>query len=263
MNMERNSLFRTLFTVSLLFLTFVGFASFAWAQEIGEEPAKEEEPFDEGLFPEPPLPGSEQPPPIEAGQAERVEGGEAGEGETSWSLDITGAVVMNYSFTGTPGGFTVKYKWEIKGRANAATAVVRGDVDINADVEGTLAKWATGECRLEVTIPKIPFELTFRRTGDEKSNIRIVFKRSINEDWQSKCTFTDSPNARFDTRGAPENWLTKALDKARPPLKDIVADIGTEETTTTFVISKESFQDPPIGTVEMEGTGVITIKPGG
>lgn len=58
-------------------------------------------------------------------------------------------------------------------------------------------------------------------------------------------------------------WLAKALDKARPPLKDIIADVGIEESTTNFVISKEIVSDAPLGSGEIEGMGQVTIKPGG
>lgn len=255
-----------------------------------ETEKQQEEPFDEGLFPEPPMPGEEvagparegeQPYPVPPAQApeavtgepretpeaepltEPIEGGEAREGEASWNVNITTAVVMNYTFSDTSKGFTVKYRLEVKGQANAETAVIHGDADIKAEVTEPLSKWPTGECRLEITIPKVPFELTFRKTGDEKGNLKLIFKKALNEDWQSKCTFTDTPGAKFDTRGTPETWLTKALDKARPPLRDIVANMGNEETTTSFVISKETIPDPPIGNCDIEGTGVITIKPGG
>lgn len=234
------------------------------AQE-GTDEELVEEPVEEELIPELPAPGGEEGPAA-AGElpAERVTGGAAGEGETRWAVDITGAVVMNYVFNDSSDSFTVKYRFEVKGQANANTAVIRGDVDIDANVEGPLSTWPTGECRLEITIPKVPFELTFnKRPDEERGSLKLSFKRTINEDWQSKCTFTDAPGARFDTRGSPETWLAKALEKARPPLKDVLTEIGREETTTRFVINKETINDAPLGSGEFEGTGVITITPGG
>lgn len=259
-----------LISAMLLLAMSIHFAPSAYAQNgTGDETL--DEPGEEGIVPELPPPGDERPaepkeepivkpliPP-----AERIEGGAAREGETRWNVDITGAVIMSYVFNDSPDSFTIKYRWEVKGQANATTAVIRGDADMSAEVEGPLSKWPTGECRLSILIPKIPFELTFKKPEGGKGNIKLVFKRQISEDWQSKCTFTDAPGAKFETRGGPEAWLTKALDKARPPLKDIVADIGDEETTTRFVISKETIVDPPLGSGEIEGTGVITIKPGG
>lgn len=204
-----------------------------------------------------PPPGS---PPL---PANRIEAGEAREGETRWNVVMNFAIVMNYVFNDSPDSFTAKYRFEIKGQANAETAVLRGDADITAEVEGPLSRWPTGECRLSITIPKIPYELTFRRTGEEKGNLRLVFKRAITEEWQSTCTFEDAPGTRFETRGAPETWFTRALEKARPPLKDLIADIGKEEMSTRVVIPKEVITDAPLGSGEIEGTGVITIKPGG
>lgn len=225
--------------------------------------------LDQGLFEDAREEEGAAPPAGEAGPevappaAGEIERGEAGEGQTRWTVSMTVAVLMNYVFTDSNDSFTIRYRFEIKGTVNAETAVLRGDLDINADVQGSLAKWPTGECTLSVNVPKVPYELTFRKTGDDKTSLRLVLRRAVNEDWQSRCTFSDSPGARLETRGAPETWLAKALEKARPPLKDLIADIGEEETTTRFIISKEQISDPPLGSGEIEGTGVITIRPGG
>lgn len=250
-----------------------------------EEPPMEE-PAEEGIVPELPQPGAPQfpvarpalppaAPPIPGEPAETAEGeepppevepiagGEALEGQTSWTIRITGAVRANYVYNDSPDSYIIKYRWEVKGQANANTAVMRGDAEINATVEGFLAKWPTGECKLEVTVPKVPFELTFQRTGDEKGNVALTFKKIITEDWQSRCSFADSPGSKFDTRGDPEKLLTRALDKARPPLRSIITNLGREETTTSFVISKEVIDDAPLGTIEIEGTGVVTVTPSG
>jgi hypothetical protein len=226
--------------------------------DVVDDALQEEEfpPEDEQLEEEPEAPADE-------GLEEQIEGGEAGEGETRWNIKINAAIRANYVFNDSPDSFLVKYRWEIKGQANSETAVIRGDADVSADVEGFLAKWPTGECSLDITIPKIPFELTFRKSGEDKGSIALKFRRNILENWQSKCTFTDAPGARFETTGEPEKWLARAIEKARPPLRSIVADVTDEETTTSFVINKEVFDDAPIGSVEIEGTGVITITPGG
>lgn len=187
---------------------------------------------------------------------------EPGEAENRWRVKINAAIRASYVFNDSPDSFVIKYRWEIEGQANASTAVIRGEADISAEVEGFLAKWPTGECNLSVTIPKVPFELTFRRSGEEKGSVALKFRRNILETWQSKCTFTDAPGARFETTGNPERWLGRAVEKSRPPLRSIVTDLGDIETTTSFVINKEVIDDPPLGSVEVEGTGVVTITPG-
>lgn len=259
-----------LFTVWIYIICLIANLAFSlpkivFAQEGTDEELLEESVDEEELVPELPTPGGERETGTETElPTERLTQGGAGEGETRWGVDITGAVVMNYVFNDSSDSFTVKYRFEVKGQANANTAVIRGDVDIDADVEGPLSSWPTGECRLEITIPKVPFELTFnKRPDEERGSLKLSFKRTINEDWQSKCTFTDAPGARFDTRGSPETWLGKALEKARPPLKEVLTEIGREETTTRFVINKETINDAPLGSGEFEGTGVITITPGG
>ncbi len=223
--------------------------------ELLDEEPLDEEPFDE-----------EEPLEEEAALDEEFgdeEDLEAGEFENRWEIRITGTVRMDYVFANSEDSFTVRYRWDLGGEANAATAVIRGDANIEAEVEGPLSKWPTGECTLSIAVPKIPFELTFQRTDEENSSLRLVFRKAINEDWQSQCTFTDAPDAKFDTRGEPERWLTRALEKASPPLKSLVANLDEGETTTSFVISKQILDDAPLGNGEIEGTGVVTITPGG
>ena len=183
--------------------------------------------------------------------------------EARWTVKINMAVRANYVFSNSPDSFVIKYTLEVEGAANAETAVIRGNATIGAEVEGFLARWPTGECSLSVSIPKIPFDLTFRKSGEEKGSVSLTFRRPIMENWKSRCSFTDAPGARFETSGPPEKWLSRAIEKARPPLRLIVTDITDEETTTSFVIAKEVIDDPPLGSVEIEGTGVVTITPGG
>jgi len=192
-----------------------------------------------------------------------IEGGEPGEGERRWEVKINAAVRANYVFNESPDNFVIKYTFEVKGDANAETAVIRGDADITANVEGFIAKWPTGQCNLNISIPKVPFEITFRKGGEEKGSVALQFRKPIMEDWKSSCSFTDAPGAKFDTSGPPEKWLAVAIEKARPPIRSMVADIKEEETTTSFVIPKQTIDDAPLGTIEVEGTGVVTITPGG
>ncbi len=285
-----SGLFLSLLLLGVLIAT--GLPHHAQAQEEApdtglEEPTMEGPPAEEGLVPELPQPGvpqlpfarpalppaaqpalpgeppetagDEEPPP----EIEPIEGGEALEGQTSWTIRITAAVRANYVYNDSPESFIIKYRLGVEGKANANTTVMRGDAEISAAVEGFLAKWPTGECKLEVTVPKVPYELTFQRTGEDKGNVALTFKKIITEDWQSRCSFADAPGAKFDTRGDPEKILTRALDKARPPLRSIVTNLGREESSTSFVISKEVIDDAPLGTIEIEGTGVVTITPAG
>ncbi|MFH1830318.1 MAG: hypothetical protein ABH871_06040 [Pseudomonadota bacterium] len=255
---------------SFILLVYLGFTSPAFAQE--EEHAEfAAEGLDEGVEIAPELPEIEGEPieeeegklieeekPLE--EPELIE--EVPAEENRWHVKINAAIRANYVFNNSPDSFLVKYRFTVEGQANAATAVISGSSEINAEVEGFLAKWPTGECRLDITIPRAPFELTFNRSGEDKGSISLKFKQRILENWKSKCSFTDAPGARFETMGEPEKWLTQALDKARPPLRSIVTDITDEETTTSFVITKEIVDDPPLGSVEIEGTGVITVTPG-
>lgn len=212
-------------------------------------------------------PGQLQPPrqtarPPAAG-APAAEAGVAGEGEEARQVVIDSLVNMNYVFNGSPDSFVLKYHVHLEGRLAAATAVIKGTASINTEVTGFLAKWPTGNCKLNVNIPDSPFEMIFRKTAEDKATIDIKFTNPITETWESQCTFQDAPDAKFNTKGDPEKWLAKALEKARPPLTRMTVNLDPEESTTMkFEISKQMIKDPPLGTAEVDGTGVITINPG-
>lgn len=230
-------------------------------------PKREEAPEEEGA----PIPpedmveeGPEAVPPAEKPAAPKpVEAGAAGEGEEARQIVIDSLVNMNYVFNGSPDSFILKYHVHLEGKVAAATAVIKGNASIATEVTGYLAKWPTGNCKLTVNIPDTPFQMTFTKIGEERGNIDLKFTNPITEMWESLCTFTDAPDAKFNTKGDPEKWLAKALEKARPPLTRLTVNLNPEESTTMkFEISKQTIKDPPLGTAEFEGTGVITINPG-
>jgi hypothetical protein len=201
-----------------------------------------------------------QPP---AAGAPAAEGGAAGEGQEARQVVIDSLVNMNYVFNGSPDSFVLKYHVHLEGKLAAATAVIKGTASINTEVTGFLAKWPTGNCKLTVSIPDSPFEMIFRKTAEDKATIDIKFTNPITETWESQCTFLDAPDAKFNTKGDPEKWLAKALEKARPPLTRMTVNLNPEESTTMkFEISKQMIKDPPLGSAEIDGTGVITINPG-
>lgn len=227
-----------------------------------------EESFENPIPEPPPLPGEEKLlPPLEGmpfpGEPQNGEQTENPVAENRYGITITGAVQMNYVFNDSPDSFTVKYVFEVKGRANAAVAVLKGEAKITPTVSGALSKWPTGECKLEVSVSTIPYELTFKKTDEKRASLKLIFKKSASEDWESKCSFADAPNKKFNTRGTPELWFMKAIEKSKPSLKDMSVDINSEETSTSFAIAKEIISDPPVGSGEIEGRGVVTITPGG
>ncbi len=205
-------------------------------------------------------------PPAAArpGEARPVEAGAAREGEEAREVVIDSLVNLNYIFNGSPDSFILKYHVHLEGKIAAATSVIKGNASINTEVTGFLAKWPTGNCKLSVTIPDSPFEITFRKTAEDKATIDLKFTNPITETWESQCTFQDAPDAKFNTKGDPEKWLAKAFEKARPPLTRLTVNLNAEESTTMkFEIGKQTIKDPPLGSAEVDGTGVITINPGG
>ncbi|MBT3181462.1 MAG: hypothetical protein HN337_03020 [Deltaproteobacteria bacterium] len=249
-----------------------------WAQEDDDDTLIDEQPIEEVLEegfdaedeeePEEDLAEDEEEPEEDedepdideqAADAPEIEGGEPGEGDNRRQIKIAGMIVMSYVFDNSSDSFTVRYRWELEGQANASISVIKGDANIEAEVDGFLAKWPSGECNLNVNVPKVPFELTFKTQGEEKGNIKLVFKKAITETWQSSCSFMDAPGATFETTGPPEKWFEKALSKARPPLRSIVVNIDEPETTTQMIINTQILGDPPVGSVEIEGNAIVTV----
>lgn len=192
--------------------------------------------------------------------------GEADEeaGNDQRKVMIDGMVSLNYVFNNAPESFIVNYHFRIEGDTRARTAVIRGEATIDAKVEGVLAKWSGGECKLNITIPKAPFQVTFRRKEDEEeATINLRFIKPIMEEWESECNFGEGAKP-FVTKGMPEKWLQRALNKTSPPMRSLVAKISEDEkTTSNFLVNKHQINDPPLGTIEVEGKGIITIIPAG
>ena len=183
------------------------------------------------------------------------------EGEYLKKLRIDMRVVFDYIFE-EGGAYAVTYTIKLEGNVNSKVSVIKGNAEIIAEADGPLSKWPTGECKLMINIPKIPFEIAFRKTGEEKARINLRFKGNIMENWESQCSFEDAPGAKFNTSGPPEKWLNQALAKASPPLRSLAALLNPdEETTSTSQIAQFSINDQPIGNAQIEGTIITTIIP--
>ena len=253
---------RWLSSVLIFPLVLFSLSASVWAQD-GEEDFGED-PLDE-IFNEP-APDDETQVPSEETSGEIREGAEetaAEGGAASRKIVMDAGITLNYVFNDDPEAFTVKYRFHIEGAANADTAMIKGEADVTSEVEGALAKWPGGECKLVVTVPKVPFEMSFKKVADSTdASLSLRWKGNILETWKSSCTFTE-PAKPFETTGAPEKWLNQALAKARPPLRSLKLKIEPgQSSSTSFTIKKQTIQDPPIGSAEIEGTGLITITGG-
>ncbi len=225
-------------------------------EDFFEEPLEEE-----GLPPVKPPPAQRRivPPPPARTDADATD--EARAGEELRNIVIDAVVTLNYVFANSPDSFVIKYAIHFEGKTAARVAVVKGKASISTEVDGFLAKWPTGECKLKVTIPDTPFGLTFNRSTDEQANLNVRFTSPIIETWESECTFQDAPEAKFNTKGNPERWLAKAMQKTSPPLSRLTVPLEQGESSTMkFVINKQMLKDPPLGTAEIQGTGVVTIN---
>ena len=237
-------------------------------QDEEEEDEDIEEDFDEeeppaGILPR--LPFTRRPPaPLAKPDVFVGDAGEEAAGDAR-NIIIDGLVSLNYVFNDAPESFIINYHFRIEGETRARTAVIRGEAAIDVKVEGVLAKWPGGECTLGITIPKAPFQVTFRRKEDsDDANINLRFTKPIMEEWESTCTFGESGAKPFVTKGMPEKWLQRALAKTSPPMRSLVAKLDdNEKTTNNFLVNKHQINDPPLGTIEVEGKGIITIIPAG
>lgn len=202
--------------------------------------------FDQGLF-EDALPQAKLP--------------KAKPGE--WMVSLSADIIFNYTFfDSAKDNVKVTYHVELGGPMTAQASMIRGSAKIKTDVEGYLAKWNTGQCLLQVNIADVPYELTVVREGDTQLQLGLTFKQKILEDWQSLCTFLDSPDSRFYTKGEPEKWIGEALQKADPDLKEFSMAISDKEKTSTeFKISKYTVKDGNIGSADISGSGTITVTP--
>jgi len=205
-----------------------------------------------------PTPKPRAQPEVFVGEADEEGGGD------QRKVMIDGMVTLNYVFNNAPESFIVKYHFRIEGDTRARTAVIRGEANIDAKVEGALAKWSGGECKLNISISKAPFQVTFRRKEDsEDATINLRFTKPIMEEWESECNFGEGVKP-FITKGTPEKWLQRALSKTSPPLRSLTAKLSEDEkTTSTFLVNRHQINDPPLGTIEAEGKGTIIIIPAG
>lgn len=223
-----------------------------YTEEIDEEPPPEEIGGENEWIKKPAIGG-----PANIENQEEARGG-----EEIRDIILDSLITLNYLFDYSQDSFQITYSLHFEGKINAKVAVINGEAQIAAEVKGFLAKWPKGNCKLVVTIPDTPYGMTFRKSSEENASLNIKFTRPITETWESQCTFSDTPEAKFNTKGDPEKWLAKAILKARPPLSRISVPISPEQSTTMkFEISKETLTDPPLGSAEVEGKGVITIRP--
>lgn len=192
-------------------------------------------------------------PPAEGGEEKKV---------SARKVTIDAVVVVSYKADNPEESYNVKYHINLGGNINSDTGMIKGDAKVATDISGYLAKTVAFECLLKVSIADIPYEIMFKTTSEKEAELNVSFKGQLLEDWESMCTFLDTSGAKFNTKGAPEHWIGMALEKAKPPLTKMTAPIDPKKTTTLkFIIENESVLEEGIGTVEVSGTGVLTIKP--
>ena len=177
-------------------------------------------------------------------------------------LSLEGMVNLNYVFAESPDNFIVKYNFKVEETIRNQVDVKKGNMEITIQTEGFLKKWTKGECLLQVSTGKIPYELIFNRTSDEEARIDFKLKESILEKWESNCSFSDSTGKKVSTTGDPEKWLDPAIQKCSPSLRRLKIPLNSREATqTTCEIKQHQLPDIPIGSVEIEGKTVVKLEP--
>lgn len=236
--------------------------------EIQEAPTQQEMPeppedvIEDDIFPEDRALPAEPPflNDIPAAATEPMEKTTAG----PKTIIIDAVVYVDYQFFGSSDAFKVKYHINMGGAANISTAIIKGDAEIATEVTGYLAKWPQGQCILDITIAKVPYEISYRQSGSDEADMNIQFKKEINEKWESTCTFIGGVTKPFKTEGQPEKWIEGALQKTSPPLSSIAAPLEADEATSiTFNISEYTVLEEGLGSATVKGTGIVTIQPAG
>jgi hypothetical protein len=224
-------------------------------------PTDQDEYFDEGLFEDVP-PEERGGVPSKPAAAPRSDETDAEKGVTPRKITLDAVVIVNYAYSDSGESYNVKHHISAGGEITPDIGIIKSKASIATDISGYLAKTSLFECLLKITISDVPFELAFKKISETEADINISFKEQILENWESLCTFLDTSAAKFNTIGAPERWIGIALEKTSPPLSKIVAPIDAKKTTTLkFSAQKQSIPDEPLGTAQIEVTGVLTIQP--
>lgn len=206
---------------------------------------------------------SQKPAGIEEAKAD-PEKGEGDLGDEPYKIVIRADIELSYVFAESPDSFLIKYKLNMEGAVRNKVDVIKGKGLVQTEVQGFLAKWPTGECKLMVSIGEIPFELIFTKMTEELVLLNVNYAEEILEKLESNCTFLDAPGAKFNTSGNPEKWLETAMGKNSYRFKNLKIPIDRlhrETTTLTFEPQRFLVADPPLGSAEIEFKGTIQIIP--
>jgi len=246
----------------ILFLFF--FAARVWAQEETPSPTEEKPPEEVEAPAESPTeaPVDEKVDTRVQEAVDKLAGEARGDMEDGpFLVRMEGAVTLNYVFSESPDSFLVTYTFKLDEVVRNRVDVRKGNLESAAIAKGFLAKWPNGECNLKISNSTVPYELIFNRTKPTEARVDFKLKDSILEVWESLCNFADAPGSKFNTRGNPEKWLDAALKKTSPALRQLTLPLRPgEPTSSVFKIEKYQAPDLPVGTVEIEGAGTVSVE---
>lgn len=178
-------------------------------------------------------------------------------------IKCDGVVVFDYSFLNSTDSYKIKYHFSLGGKANPPIGIIRGTAEISTEVTGFLAKWPGGECKPEVAIGKIPYELSLKWAEDE-ADIKIDFKKDIAELLKSTCNFKSPGSKPFITEGPPEKWLSDALGHASPPISSIAGAVEAGSSSSIQAdIPQYTVIEENLGKANISGKIIITLQPAG
>lgn len=194
--------------------------------------------------------------------------------QTKRPFHLEAQFVLDYYFFGNRNHFTVKYAFKLDDTIAGRPAVegeqspaprsltLRGNADVKTEIDGVLAKGTGTECLLEVSVPKVPYNVLYHEASPDQARVTLKKIGPVAEDWAANCQFSDMPNKPLRTTGAPEHWLNIALEQLTPllqehdmPLSDVF------ESEWTFSIPTQRREDAQIGALEIRGEGKLRIDP--
>lgn len=234
-------------------LLFVSQLTFSQATE--EELVREAAEVQKEAAPQEQSPEAEENPPVPK---------EGDLGVEPYKIAVNANISMSYVFAESPDSFVVKYDLNLEGEAKNKVDVIKGNGKADASIQGFLAKWPTGGCKLTISMGEVPFEMIFTKLGEESVRVNTKLVGDVLEKWQSNCTFADAPGAKFNTSGNEERWMVQIVQKAEYILRDIKLPIDRlhkQTTTVTADLKRFMIADPPLGSAEVEGKLTLQVIP--
>lgn len=151
-------------------------------------------------------------------------------------------------------------------------SIEKVDADFDSQHWGSLARNEYFDCRLDITIPQIPVELTTKiievipegeaEPTSQQLAIKVDFGTGLKEDWFSLCT--DISGDTLNTKGDTQEYNLQSLKMVEPVLSALLVEDydPTAKTKIDLSIPSKVVPDDEIqNDITFSGEGSVTIDP--